>query len=1037
MAEKLLLADISRALEQRKHVFMPHLPPEARDTVHTTIPVVAGDVTYLLELEVRVSRDNEDVSRCTAAGFPLSLIGGLHSWSDGVDTALAYLYEKIVQPQLSSAEAPASIRMRLTCDQGLTADQSFSLPLALAVTAVLFDEELPPTTAATGAIDRNGLIERSGAAIREKVRALALERPWTREFLVPTGSLEEAEESFRMEELKVRVVPITNLTDAFSHLGWRLKHHPKTQAAQPGLPLYPPRAIPDAWPKPGASPGEAPVSDLAERGAIPAKVGGLVCDDQMRRSRSAESERRTSTGSPLSRSLVDKGGPDGRLAFASFVKGRVKRILRSWYVVLLAIVALLAPYFFYQHVVRRYMARSKNPASRASVHVAQEEAPYPEMTTAAYSDSTSPLRTTDGVWLEWNGLKPKQEIGSDVPPARGNLTQGGKVNGAVAHLFYDGTAASREFFLIVRDRKGYTSAQQIVVERALWKPLEIDLTRLQEAGIDARDIDYLGLRVANIKREERGSLFVVGLLDPWLMPSYAVAPRLWLTTPSRQEMRGVIRVVPNLRKIAGAAEKASVGVFCGPPGFEFRCLFERHFSGPPPFPLDIDLSCGGRTRCKTDEVGVIAVFKVGNKALVGQSVGGASSETLAITLDRVSKEGTAPLPRREELRFQGGSALEAATGEVSAEALEARCTSKDTSACHQIGLRYMNGVGVMQSSERAASLWRTGCLAGNLDACNSLGVLYADGNGARQDDNKAAELFVKACNGGVATACGNLGTYQSATGLEKKHPETTMTLYRKGCEGGDPASCLYLGVRYAKGLALDANHELAIEALRKACERGEPAGCTRLGHLYLESAPGIANSSTGAAYMRQGCGGGDAEGCCALGLLYDRGIGVARDFHRAEHLFLLGCDGRSGCACNNLGRLYEDGRYGIPADEGKSLQYFERSCDLRSSVGCTNLARKLVELPGNDLERAAKAASRACDQKDPLGCHALAEVALRMSDRKRATRLFRQSCRMGDSEACRRAKHPESPGTIPFGGTIRSQEISSTVGLAPSRRTQR
>jgi hypothetical protein len=237
LAEKFRLPDISRALERRKRAFMPHLRPEAKDTAHTIVSAVAGDVPYLLELEAKLTRDPQETPRRTAAGFPILLIGGLQSWSDGVDTALAYLYERIVQPRLSSEEAPASIRVRLMCDQELGADQSFSLPVALAATALLFDEELRPTTAATGAIDGDGLIEPSGTAIRQKVRALALERPWIREFLVPPGSVDEAKEALNMEELDAKVVPIQDLSAAFSHLGWQLRHHPKTQVVPNGLQL--------------------------------------------------------------------------------------------------------------------------------------------------------------------------------------------------------------------------------------------------------------------------------------------------------------------------------------------------------------------------------------------------------------------------------------------------------------------------------------------------------------------------------------------------------------------------------------------------------------------------------------------------------------------------------------------------------------------------------------------------------------------------------------------------------------------------------
>jgi TPR repeat protein len=45
------------------------------------------------------------------------------------------------------------------------------------------------------------------------------------------------------------------------------------------------------------------------------------------------------------------------------------------------------------------------------------------------------------------------------------------------------------------------------------------------------------------------------------------------------------------------------------------------------------------------------------------------------------------------------------------------------------------------------------CELGNAGGCNNLGVLYIDGLGVNQDYIKAAELFKKACDMGLELGC--------------------------------------------------------------------------------------------------------------------------------------------------------------------------------------------------------------------------------------------------------------------------------------------
>ncbi|RYZ05466.1 MAG: sel1 repeat family protein [Myxococcales bacterium] len=111
-------------------------------------------------------------------------------------------------------------------------------------------------------------------------------------------------------------------------------------------------------------------------------------------------------------------------------------------------------------------------------------------------------------------------------------------------------------------------------------------------------------------------------------------------------------------------------------------------------------------------------------------------------------------------------------------------------SCHNLGVLHASGEGgVPRSLERAAALFGTACDLGYLDSCHNVGMAYMTGEGVVQDLPKAALIFQNACAAGLARSCTNLGhLYREGRGV-KQDSRKAAELFTKGCGGGSAKGC--------------------------------------------------------------------------------------------------------------------------------------------------------------------------------------------------------------------------------------------------------
>ncbi len=95
-----------------------------------------------------------------------------------------------------------------------------------------------------------------------------------------------------------------------------------------------------------------------------------------------------------------------------------------------------------------------------------------------------------------------------------------------------------------------------------------------------------------------------------------------------------------------------------------------------------------------------------------------------------------------------------------------RATEGSAYAQHNVGVMYVNGIGVRKDSAKAVEWWTKAAIQGLAEAQRNLGVMYSDGDGVTKNHSKAAEWYQKAAAQGDTRAQLNLGVmYDKGEGV--------------------------------------------------------------------------------------------------------------------------------------------------------------------------------------------------------------------------------------------------------------------------------
>ena len=110
-----------------------------------------------------------------------------------------------------------------------------------------------------------------------------------------------------------------------------------------------------------------------------------------------------------------------------------------------------------------------------------------------------------------------------------------------------------------------------------------------------------------------------------------------------------------------------------------------------------------------------------------------------------------------------------------------------------------------------------------------------------------------------------------------------------------------------------------------------------------------------AALLEKSAAAGSPEAQFRLGRLYESGVGVAEDWDRAVQLYRAAAAQDFSDAVNELGYFYFYGALGLPLDQAKALEQFQRAADLKQPEAMFNVAGMADDglIPGLGPEDAA------------------------------------------------------------------------------------
>ena len=153
------------------------------------------------------------------------------------------------------------------------------------------------------------------------------------------------------------------------------------------------------------------------------------------------------------------------------------------------------------------------------------------------------------------------------------------------------------------------------------------------------------------------------------------------------------------------------------------------------------------------------------------------------------------------------------------------------------------------------------------------------------------------------------------------------------------------------------------------------------------------------------------QGCERAGIeLLDRGEPM-KDPTRSAAALDEFCDREHARPCMLLAEMYLAG-CGVPADETRAAELFERACDLGENLACGELALGSAV----SAKDSAELLTAGCNAGHARACRSLGTLIDRgpdvPGDATVAVALWEQGCRHGDAESCLLAGRAYEPGGV-------------------------
>lgn len=248
----------------------------------------------------------------------------------------------------------------------------------------------------------------------------------------------------------------------------------------------------------------------------------------------------------------------------------------------------------------------------------------------------------------------------------------------------------------------------------------------------------------------------------------------------------------------------------------------------------------------------------------------------------------------------------------------------------------------------------------------------------------AARSVRKACEAGFGAACAQYG----ALGDQPK--DRTLAALRRGVDLGDATSMYLLGDRNLNEPNADPSPAIAL--LETACTRGVALACVR-GQAAVSARGGAPHPAFDRALCDSPSGEGRGDACERVGLsARAKGAETSESIRYLERACLLGTASACEPAIAALTRASADAR--------RLAALVDAACHEKAPAHCLAAGERAENGSGMDVDfaRAASLYARACSDRSPSGCAALARLCGRGS--LGACVALASSCDRGTKSAC-------------------------------------
>jgi uncharacterized protein len=299
------------------------------------------------------------------------------------------------------------------------------------------------------------------------------------------------------------------------------------------------------------------------------------------------------------------------------------------------------------------------------------------------------------------------------------------------------------------------------------------------------------------------------------------------------------------------------------------------------------------------------------------------------------------------------------------------CPSTNT-ACHELGVLYWKGRGVVPDDKKAYAAWVAGCSGGDGRSCFYQAQALEQAYGVTEDKTLAIATYDIACERyDNADAC---ESHAARLGDKQQDLSNALAHAKRACELDD-SNCGTLGGFYSNGLGIEKDDAIANTYYTKSCEHGNNFSCSRLGSRRRDGIGGAKDNTIALQAFDRVCSSGDSDGCVDAAKLL---IGIGEKLEQAFHYADQGCDRKNGAACRYASLLVAAGNHGKPADAARAGRLMELGCTLNDPPACNYRGEALEN--GNNVEKNVSAAvatyRKACDgsQFSAVACENLARL---------------------------------------------------------------